>query len=637
MCGIAGIVSLDARRPISADEVAAMRDVIAHRGPDDAGLHAAPDALLASRRLAILDLSESGHMPMQTPDGRYTIVYNGEVYNFRELRAALEQKGRSFRSGTDTEVLLHLYAVEGAAMLDRLNGMFAFAVWDAVEHRLFCARDRLGVKPFYYAVHDGALYFASEAKALFRAGVPAAFDPATWGELVCFRYAAGETTPFKGVRRLLPGHVLTVESGAVHTARWWGLAGCAAARSDVTAATAIARFRETFDDAVLLRNISDVPVGVLLSGGLDSGTIAASLASQVGAGVSAFTVGFDAGEFDESPLARLVSQRWGLDHHGLTVSAHELSGLLEEASWFNDEPLVHGNEPHILAISRYAKSRVTVLLSGEGADETLGGYVRYRPLANPGVLAAARPFARAAAGRLRLRGRAGKLVRLLGQSSPSAPVLFNACDVFPTELFEVAPEAHLDLSFRETVLAEARRVYPGEPFRQAMFLDQHTFLCSLLDRNDRMTMAASIECRVPFLDYRLVESLASLPSSFFLGREHKPLLRRALGDRLPEAVLRHRKWGFGVPWNDYLRAAGPLRERVESLPDLEPIASGPFDRRRLRALLRDYLAGRGEHALLVRQLLFVAIWHGAHFGRLGAGGHALGPRLDAAPVHPALS
>lgn len=612
MCGISGVVFSDRSREVSVPELAAMTDIMVHRGPDDSGAYRAPGVALGSRRLSILDLSPRGHMPMSTPDGRYRIAYNGEVYNYRELRAQLESRGRRFVSNTDTEVVLALYAEEGPESLGRLNGMFAFAVWDTWERTLFIARDRLGVKPLYYAVQDGAMFFASEEKALFAAGVTPQFDHETWEELLCFRYVAGERTPFAGVRRLLPGHYLLWKNGDITVRRWWNLAERARARRGEQPAEVATWFRETFDSSVDLRRISDVPVGVLLSGGLDSSSVAASLATQTDSKVASFTVRFSDPSYDEGPLARLVAERWNLEHHELEVTPDKLLDLLRTAAWLNDEPLVHGNDLHLLAISRYAKRHVTVLLSGEGGDETLGGYVRYRPLRHPHLLAAARPLLPMLSAPL--GGRMRKLSRFMQLGAMDRFVLYNASDLLPNALAALGMESRADFPFREGVLSEAQELYPGDYMRQAMYSDQHTFLSSILDRNDRMTMGASIECRVPFLDYRLVETLAAMPSSVLLkGREGKGLLRQALGARLPPAILKHRKWGFGVPWSAYFRQHPELRELVRALPTTQPLLDGPFDRGKLFNAVEDFLRGGQRFEGLIRQLVMIVIWHEVFF------------------------
>lgn len=617
MCGIVGAVCVGEAPPLDETRLVQMRDALVHRGPDDAGHFVSAGVSLGSRRLAILDLSERGHMPMSTPDGRYHMVYNGEIYNYRDLRAPLEARGFRFRSNTDTEVLLTLFVDEGPSMLERLNGMFAMAVWDTQERTLFIARDRLGVKPVYYARHQGALLFASEEKALFVAGVPARFDASRWHELLRFNYVAGENTSFVGVQRLLPGHWMRWRDGKTEIRRWWNLADrVAARRSDAPSARLSDWFRDTFDSSVALRRISDVPVGVLLSGGLDSSSVASSLAEQAGGGVASFTVRFEEPEYDEGPLARLVADRWQLEHHELKVPVADLLGRLRRSCWFNDAPMAHFSDLHVGAISEYAKSRVTVLLSGEGSDEILGGYVRYWPLRHPSALLAARGVAPLLA-RVIGTWRVKKLNRMLSVGGIDQMVLYNASNIYADD-FEVLGMPPGDgYTFREQVVREAKSVYPGEPARQAMYSDVHTFLCSLLDRNDRMTMGASIECRVPFLDYRLVEGLAALPSSALLrGRRGKRLLLDAVGHRLPDGIRRAAKKGFSVPWERHLREHPELRDIVAGLPDNDAVLQGPFDRQKVRRVVNAFLAGSREREPLMVAMFMVGIWHESYQQRL---------------------
>ena len=609
MCGICGIVYSDRSVNPSRLQLLTMRDSIAHRGPDDAGDFISPGIALGSRRLSILDLSPRGHMPMSTIDRRFTITYNGEIYNYRDLRTLAKSKGCYFRSNTDTEVVLQLYALEGSSMLDRLNGMFAFAIWDAVDRTLFLARDHVGIKPLYYAWHENALFFASEEKALFAGGVPCQFDNSAWEELLCFRYVAGEGTPFVGVRRLLPGHYLIWKDGRTETRRWWHLGEKAQALRLSTGSVPTSWFRETFDNSIDLQRISDVPVGVLLSGGLDSSSVASSLAIHAGSGVASFTVRFKETFYDEGPLAKQVADRWKLEYHELMVAQDNIIPLLHAASRLNDEPLAHGNDLYLLAIARYAKPRVTVLLSGEGSDEGLGGYVRYQPLRYPRLLNIARPVFPRVPALERLNGRMRKLSRFLSMGSLDQFVLFNACDVLPDDLGRLGIRVTRSFPYRERMLLEAREVYPNDHLRQAMYLDQHTFMGSLLDRNDRMTMGASIECRVPFLDRRLVEGLAALPTSTLVhGWRTKHLLRTAVGPRLPRDLLQHRKWGFGVPWAQYFREEPSLRDHLLGLHTMEPMGEGVPRADRMRQLVLDYIRGDNQYEPLVKQLFMISIW-----------------------------
>ncbi|MBX9602030.1 MAG: asparagine synthase (glutamine-hydrolyzing) [Bryobacteraceae bacterium] len=604
MCGFAGIASRHSYPPVELSRLVSMRDTLQHRGPDDAGCFLAAGIALASRRLAVLDLSPRGRMPMTSSDARYTIAYNGEVYNYRDLRHGAAAKGYRFQSDTDTEVLLALYEQRGAEMLELLNGMFAIAIWDATEQTLFLARDRLGVKPLYYYKSPDSLIFGSEEKALFDAGVPAEFDSATLAELLCFRYVAGRRTPFRGIERLLPGHYLTWKRGHLSIRTWWRL-GDAAPASPPNAAS---WYRDTFDDSVALRTISDVPVGVLLSGGLDSSSVASSLAARSPDQLSSFTVRFpESPRHDEGPAAAAFAQHCGLNHHETVVKGEDLMPLLHEATWLNDEPLAHANAVHLLAVSRYAKNFVTVLLSGEGGDETLGGYVRYR-LLRTGSWIPRMAFPEALLDWNGLPRRFYKTAQFLQMKSLDERVLMNSCDVFPSELREAGCDAELDLGYRTTVLDGARKLYPGDLLRQGMFYDQQTFLCSVLDRNDRMTMGASIECRVPFLDYRIVEQLARMDSrDLFTGSGTKPLLRRAMRSRLTPDTLRHKKWGFGVPWSEHLRRVPEFQDLVVNLPS-QPLIRDYFDPRLLRRAVASFLLSDGRHEALILQLVMLAIW-----------------------------
>lgn len=609
MCGICGIIHFELIRAVEQLQLLRMHDSMEHRGPDDSGLYINENIGLGSRRLSIIDLSKRGHMPMFSSNERFVIVYNGEIYNYLELRANLEGKGWQFRSNTDTEVILALYTEMGSGMLEHLNGMFAIAIWDAREKSLFLARDRMGVKPVFYSNWQNTFYFASEIKSILSAGVPSLFDHSCWGELLCFRYLAGEATPYQHIKELLPGHYLIVSDRFITTRRWWNLSDGILNQREKLPVNPVEWFRSTFDDAVSLRRISDVPLGVLLSGGLDSSSLAASLAIQAGNHVNSFTVRFDEDGYDESSIARDMAEKWHLKYHELSVSREEIVPLLHESMRLNDEPLAHGNELHILAIARFAKELVTVLLSGDGADEILGGYVRYRPLLAANGIVRSAPLLKWLDKMFFWEGRWHKLARFLRMDSLDNFLLFNACDVLPSDLEAVGFYMPIQLDFRQTMFDEAKQVFPGEPVRQAMYLDQHTFLVSELDRIDRMTMGASIEARVPFLDYRLIQISGALPTStHFRGLLGKQLLRRAFSERLPRLVKRNPKWGFGVPWKQYFRCIPELREIVADLPEQPLIADGPFDLKKIRSISSEYLGGDDGSVALIHQLSMIALW-----------------------------
>jgi asparagine synthase (glutamine-hydrolysing) len=608
MCGIAGFVHRNRVFSINEIDLLRMRDSLVHRGPDDGGFYSSIGVGLASRRLSIMDLSPRGHMPMRTTNGRYTIVYNGEVFNFQDLRSFLEAKGHTFESETDTEVLLKLYAEEGPHMLHRLNGMFALAIWDSFERSLFLARDRMGVKPLYYAMVDETLVFASEEKALFESGATCEFDPNSWEELLLFRYISGENTPFQGVKRLLPGHFLLWKDGKFKDRCWWDLKErILEVRQDRKVRPE--DYLDILSDSVRLRLISDVPVGILLSGGLDSSSLAV-LASLCGSKqLGGFTCRFREKGYDEGDIAKLVAEYWKMDFHERYVNESEILPLLEKACWINDEPLAHASNLHMLAIAQTAKPHATVLLSGDGADETLGGYERYRPLLYPSLLGASRRVIPWLAQKVPAGGRFSKLSKFLQLGEIDEFILYNTCQVLPDDLALLGFPAAGIFPYRRLVLEESKELYT-HPVRRAMFSDQKIFLGSLLDRNDRMTMGTSIECRVPFLDYRLVEIAGNLPTKYlFENARGKSLLRNYVKSRLPREVFKHRKWGFGVPWHLYLRQIPELREIVADLGSLEPIRSGPFDKLRLELILTMFLQGNDAYALIVQQLFLIAVWH----------------------------
>lgn len=414
------------------------------------------------------------------------------------------------------------------------------------------------------------------------------------------------------------------QEGKISLYRWWNLSERARERREALPRDLSGWYQEAFDDSVKLRRISDVPIGVLLSGGLDSSTVAAALALQTSEPPKSFTVSFSEDGYDESPLARDVATQWRLDYHERRVASDELFTLVQEASWLNDEPLVHGNDAHMLAIAQYAKPRVTVLLSGEGADETLGGYVRYRPLHYLRYYSLAHLPARVLREPLlnlsRSNRRLNKLIRFLSLSNPENFVLFNACDVLPGDFPIRKPLSEQEgWTYRHKVFAEASELYPRDSLRQAMYLDQHTFICSLFDRNDRMTMGASIECRVPFLDYRIVETVAAAPTDRLISRAHnKHLLRVSLGERLPESVRTHAKWGFGVPWNKYLREVDPFPDIVRQLPGSELIEHSPLDRSWLSNAIAGFFKGSNRNAILLRQLVMINIWYDTYRDRLSS-------------------
>jgi len=617
MCGICGVAFADREHPVDEGVLQAMRDTMVHRGPDEAGIFVGDGVGLGHRRLRILDLSSAGRQPMVTPDGRYVICFNGEIYNYQELRADLKSRGVMFHTETDTEVLLQMYAHFGPSMLPRLNGMFAFAILDTRTRTLFLARDRMGIKSLYYSATSKRLAFASEQKAILKGLVTPKFNRSAFAELFLFRFIAGTETSFSGIESLLPGHSLTYCDGELKIARWYHLADDIERQRSrrLRGKRRDEAFVDLFDDAVRLRTQSDVPVGILMSGGLDSTSVAASAARQRLPVDNCFTVGFDEPGFDEGPIALCAARACNMELHRLTVSGAEVAKGLGHATWLHDDPLMHCQDVHLLRLSEYSKNRVTVLLSGEGADELMGGYVRYQPLRLGRWLDFAGSIARLLPNGSLPHPRLDKLVRYLRFGHGDDRQLFNSCQVFAEELSDIYGVQPTALAHRRRLLDEARRLYPGNILRQTMYLDHFSYVTSINQRNDRMTMGASIECRVPFLDHRLVAFCGALPdSALFRARRGKDILRRLAKTRLPQAVTEYRKRGFEVPWNDYLRNQPEFSGLVSELPSSPLFADVTINRDWLATAVADFQAGDDRNGFTIRQLVMLALWWQQRFG-----------------------
>lgn len=610
MCGIAGIVNFDLANQVNRERLISMRDSLLHRGPDSAGLYMNEEVGLVHRRLSIIDLSERANQPFISVDNRFVVIFNGEIFNYRELRRQLEIEGHCFSSDSDTEVLLCLFMKLGPKCLELLNGMFAFAVWDSHEHTLFVARDRVGVKPLYYSVYNEAFYFASEPKAIFSAGVPVDVNHGVMQELLLFKYVAGENTVFQGVSRLLPGHYVVVRRGSIRKTRWWDLRNKIKANRENLPKDPYEWFSEIFHSSVNYRTISDVPVGVMLSGGLDSSSVAAALMKNGNKNLAAFTYVFQDQRYNEGPLAARIASKFGLDLHTVELNDEDLIRAVETSAWLYDEPMVHQNDAQMLALSKEAKKYVTVLLSGEGADEFMGGYVRYKPLNYISTLR----FAGWASSLLKyirsgdFVNRFEKLDRYLKDQRLRSLVLLNASNVYPYDLKEfgvnVDPE---NFEYRNSVFDEAIDLYPAEPARQAMYLDIFVHMSSVLDRNDRMTMGAGIECRVPFLDYRLMEMIPALPSANLLkGKKGKHLLFASVAQQLPREVLRFRKLGFSVPWEQLMNRNGFFQDSLSNISSgsLRDIFPGLNAKR----LIERSEAHNSFSSAMLRQLVMADVW-----------------------------
>ncbi len=609
MCGIAGVLYFDKQKLVDEQRLTKARDAMQYRGPDSGGTFVKGNIGLAHRRLSILDLSANGNQPMHSHTGRYTIVFNGEIYNFLDLRKVLEQKGFSFKSHCDTEILLTMFEVYGVDMLDQLSGMFAFFIWDHQIKQLFMARDRTGMKPLCYSFFDGGLVFASEAKVLFTYGVPFEIDENDFNEMLVYRHVSGEGTLFKNIKNLLPGHYMLVDENRNSLIkRWWHLGDKIRSHEEIK--NPLEWFTNSFDASVKRHLIADVPVGILLSGGLDSSSIAASLYKQGYSGIETFNMGFKNFVDDESSVAKNLSNHFKFPFHGLYLEDDELVQSIGIANITNDVPIMHQNEPHIVAISRYAKKYITVLLSGEGSDEFLGGYVRYKPMKYLAHHKLISLLLRVTPGSMKNK-RINKLQQYFGMNSKEQIMFSNAINFYPNDFKKIGAElVDINNSFRKKILIEAQELYPNNYRRQMMYLDQHTYLYTLNDRNDRATMAGSVECRMPFLDPDLIEGLGTLKDKwFFTGKRSKFILKEAYKSVLTSEVSNFRKIGFSVPWLDIIFNNSYLKSEWDKMEQSEILQIGMLKMVNINTLKKQQLkANNPSLDLLLRNFFFMALW-----------------------------
>jgi asparagine synthase (glutamine-hydrolysing) len=611
MCGINGILKFNHTK-VDENQLLKMRDALEHRGPDDAGYFIQDNIGLGHRRLSIIDTSAAGHQPFISENKRYALVFNGEIYNYKSFYPELKSKGIVIKTGSDTEVLLHLFELYGMDFLKRLHGMFAFAIWDTLEKKLILARDRMGVKPLYYAFYQNSIYFASEQKALFTAGVPLEISENGMDEYFFNRFVGGENTFYNRVKKLLPGHYMVLENDGYTTyTKWWNL------KSEIENHPTIQKpkewFEETFFESVRLRMVSDVPVGVLLSGGLDSCSILSSLYHQNFKNINTFNIGFSEEEHDESFLAKNITEAYQYNFHQTRLNNESLFLNMMESTYYQDEPLMHLNEPHLLAVSKIAKPKVKVLLSGEGADELMGGYVRYKALKNPSLLKVVSGLSLME--RFNKKPRFDKLFRYSQIDNVDDLVIFNGSNVYPEDIQQFYGKTEMPYNiYRHKILAEAKKLYPNNPQRQALYFDQHTYMCSLLDRNDRCTMGTSIECREPFLDHRLIAGLGTLDDKwFFTGKKGKFILKDTMRSKLPEEIISFRKIGLSAPWYTYLTEYPAFKEELDAFatsPIFEMSFLENLDGKKLVAELRQ---GNAKLMPYIMPIFMLHIWYKNYF------------------------
>ena len=617
MCGIVGLFDPKGRgmNPSALDRAG---NTLNHRGPDDAGVYTDAHANLVFRRLSIIDL-EAGAQPMCNEDGSIWMVYNGEIYNFQSLRNELERKGHRFKSRSDSEVILHLYEEEGDAFIKQLDGMFAFALWDRKNKRLILGRDRVGIKPLYYAhTSDGQLGFASELKALLEIpGISRTIDETALSHYLTFRYVPGTHSMFQGVCKLAAGHLIEASNGNVHAPRpYWDLAFESQPERDDQAW--IEDFDARLGQSVSSHMVSDVPVGVLLSGGLDSAAMVAYAREAGTRDLKTFSVAFDVGEpYDERPFARQAARAFGTDHHEVVVSASDFARDLMDVVWHSDEPLADLATVPLYAVSRLAREHVTVLLSGEGSDELFGGY--------PGVehlLKRADWMAWPAA----LRRLASIPVHLYPEKARWARALAGRPQDFArnlgltmTSVFDASEKAAIHAGSQNGISeAYTDRVYEGvdtpDPLNQILYMYAKTWLPDdLLAKADRMTMANSLELRVPFLDNNLIDFASGMPQRLKVRRERsadgwqrKYVLRKALEGTVPQEIIDRPKQGFPVPAYGWL--ADELKGFAREWLMVDNLSGLGFRGEQVNRILTRATAGNARAQRQAWSLIVLAIW-----------------------------
>jgi len=618
MCGIAGIVELKPGSPPDRGALERMASLLSHRGPDDQGIAVIGEAGLAHRRLSIIDLS-GGHQPMPGDPG-LMLIFNGEIYNFLEVRAELEAAGHAFTTRSDTEVLLRAYAIWGTACVERLNGMYAFAIWDAPRRRLFAARDRLGKKPFYYALTAERFAFGSELKAVLAApGIPRDVDPEAVDEFLSRYYVGGARSILRGVAKLPPAHWLTLEAGRLTVRRYWR----PTFRPDDPPRREeeyLEELEPLFRGAVRRRMISDVPLGAFLSGGVDSSAVVAMMAAEGGPRVKTFTVGFDEAGYSEIEDARAVARHLGTDHHEETVRPDAMS-ILPELVWHYDEPFGDSSMVPTWYVCQMARRHVTVALSGDGGDELFAGYTRYRraleerrldwipePLKRRVLAPLAEALPAGAPARNRLYATAHHSALTGGYDLGLYPYIKSwlYAPAMRAEVGNGGGNGGASLPAGLTVAD----LEPLDLVSRLQWIDTVAYLPDdILTKVDRASMAHSLEARAPLLDYTLVDFMARVPSNLKLrDGVSKHLFRKLLAKHLPEAVFTKRKQGFAVPKGEWFRRDLRATAR-ERLLDPRTLARGYFRPERVREVLELHEAGRRDYSDWIWCLLILEEWH----------------------------
>ncbi|HEX6478400.1 MAG TPA: asparagine synthase (glutamine-hydrolyzing) [Ktedonobacteraceae bacterium] len=615
MCGICGVYNVRSGEPASEAVIVQMISLIAHRGPDDRGIHVEGNLGLGFARLSIIDLS-GGHQPMCNEAGDIWVVFNGEIWNYRALRRELLEKGHRFRTDSDTETIVHAYEEYGLDCIKRLHGMFGLAIWDSIRHRLLLARDRVGKKPLYYTFLNGNLAFASEIKSLLcHPQVKRQVDVQALADFLSVRYVPGPTTLFANIYKVLPGHWLLCENGGIREECYWDFTFGETEERPVE--DYIQGIQQHITHAVQERLMADVPLGAMLSGGVDSSIITGVMSQLTDKPVNTFSVGFDVPGFNELPYAGLVSKHFGTEHHELVVQCSDLTKYWPLLTWHRDEPVSEPSDLGVYLISKLARNHVKVVLSGEGADELFAGYPKYivdRMARYYHLLPAFMRdrFITQLLSHLPYNLRKIKMAgRVLSEPAPQRWMswfgVFNG--QLKNDLLSEKTKAHIDNDASRTFQRWLARNKQRDNLSSMLYLDTKIWLPdNLLMKADKMTMAASLESRMPLLDYKLIEYAASIPSSVKVKPfQTKYLLKRAYADFLPKPVLTRKKMGFNVPTGVWFREG--QREIITRLLLSERARSRGFlNNECVATILRDHLEGRTQYTNQLFILASLELW-----------------------------
>lgn len=612
MCGIAGVLHKNGE-PILESKLTEMRDTLTHRGPDAGGIFIQDNIGLVHRRLSIIDLSSSANQPFYSPCQNYVLVFNGEIFNHQEFRHELEMKGYQFKTKSDTEVLLFSLIEYGIPVLNRLNGFWSIAFLNKKKNELLLIRDRLGIKPLFYVLTNKLFGFASEPKALFKYGIKKEVEEKFLDELFFYRHVSGENTIFKEVKRVLPGSLMIIDGeGKIKEQKRWYLLGDAS-KNHAEIHQPLKWFEETFYSSIQYRMSADVPVGTLLSGGLDSSAVLYAQHQLGFKDISAWNIGFNNFKDDESEIAKKYANSLNIPFESHEFENDELAKLTKAAIHFSDEPFMHMQEPFLLGICKKAKEKVSVLQSGEAADELMGGYVRYK-VHEHDFRYSLLNLLKYIPEKFLKEKRWQKMKRYLQNGDREFHIMTSANNLFLSDLQKHGMESNILPEYRIKILEEAKYYFPNNRLRQLLYLEQFTHLPTLNDRNDRMSMGASIENREPFEDFRLYEGVFSLNDKYFRTKgKGKYLLMNTVGNKLPESIKKHRKIGLSIPWDKHISSNDFFKNHFDKMEESELFKMGIFIQLDIGNLKVAYLKDDNSNKQFFQKMYFLSLWHDTYF------------------------